>query len=133
MDRLELLSLLLKTEKHFGITATLYIFYGTNIHMKIAYSHKTCETSIDEMQLSVRAWNALKRSGVNTIGELIDVIQGDGLMKIRNLGRKSMVEMDVRTLSEILGHTKVALTLQLYAHSSMETKQKEVAKMDAFL
>ena len=41
--------------------------------------------------------------------------------------------MDVRTLSEILGHTKVALTLQLYAHSSMETKQKEVAKMDAFL
>nr|MBR4280899.1 tyrosine-type recombinase/integrase [Clostridia bacterium] len=28
--------------------------------------------------------------------------------------------MDVRTLSEILGHTKVALTLQLYAHSSME-------------
>ena len=41
--------------------------------------------------------------------------------------------MDVRTLSEILGHTKVALTLQLYAHSSMETKQKELAKMDAFL
>ena len=36
-------------------------------------------------------------------------------------------------LSEILGHTKVALTLQLYAHSSMETKQKELAKMDAFL
>ncbi|MBR6667237.1 MAG: site-specific integrase [Clostridia bacterium] len=42
-------------------------------------------------------------------------------------------DMDVRTLSEILGHTKVALTLQLYAHSSMETKQKELAKMDAFL
>ena len=41
--------------------------------------------------------------------------------------------MDVRTLSEILGHTKVALTLQLYAHSSMETKQKELAKMDTFL
>ena len=41
--------------------------------------------------------------------------------------------MDVRTLSEILGHTKVALTLQLYTHSSMETKQKELAKMDAFL
>ena len=41
--------------------------------------------------------------------------------------------MDVRTFSEILGHTKVALTLQLYAHSSMETKQKELAKMDAFL
>jgi len=41
--------------------------------------------------------------------------------------------MDIRTLSEILGHTKVALTLQLYAHSSMETKLKELEKMDAFL
>lgn len=41
--------------------------------------------------------------------------------------------MDVRTLSEILGHTKVSLTLQLYAHSSMETKIEELSKMDAFL
>ena len=41
--------------------------------------------------------------------------------------------MDVRTLSEILGHAKVSLTLQLYAHSSMETKQKELEKMDSFL
>ena len=98
MDKLELLSLLLKTEKHCGITATLYLFYGANIRMKIAYSKKTCKTSIDEMQLSVRAWNALKRSGVNTIGELIDVIQCDGLMKIRNLGRKSMVEIKTRIL-----------------------------------
>jgi len=31
-------------------------------------------------------------------------------------------QMDLRTLSEILGHTKVSLTLQLYAHSTMETK-----------
>ena len=41
--------------------------------------------------------------------------------------------MDVRTLSEILGHTKVALTLQLYAHSSMETKKKAMEEMDVFL
>ena len=98
MDKLELLSLLLKTEKYCGITATLYLFYGTNIRMKIAYSRKTCETCIDEMQLSVRAWNALKRAGINTIGELIDVIQDDSLMKIRNLGRKSMIEIKTKIL-----------------------------------
>lgn len=98
MDRSEFLALLLKTEKTCGITATLYIFYGSNIRMKIAYSRKTCDTSIDEMQLSVRAWNALKRSGVNTIGQLIDIIQCDGLMKIRNLGKKSMVEIKTRIL-----------------------------------
>ena len=98
MDRSEFLALLLKTEKTCGITATLYIFYGSNIRMKIAYSRKTCETCIDEMQLSVRAWNALKRSGVNTIGQLIDIIQCDGLMRIRNLGKKSMVEIKTRIL-----------------------------------
>jgi len=41
--------------------------------------------------------------------------------------------MDVRTLSEILSHAIVALTLQLYAHSSMETKQKAMWQMDVFL
>ncbi len=41
--------------------------------------------------------------------------------------------MDVRTLSEILGHSQISLTLQLYAHSSMETKKKEMEKLDAFL
>ena len=100
MDKHELLSLLILSEKHCGITATLYLYYGVNIRVKIGYTRKTCETSIDELQLSVRAWNALKRSGVNTIGELIDVIQGDGLMKIRNLGRKSMVEIKTKILEQ---------------------------------
>lgn len=41
--------------------------------------------------------------------------------------------MDIRTLSEILGHTQVSLTMQLYVHSNMETKKKEMEKLDAFL
>ena len=100
MDKHELLALLIQSEKHCGITATLYLYYGVNIRIKIGYTRKTCETSIDEMQLSVRSWNALKRAGVNTIGELIDIIQGDGLMKIRNLGRKSMVEIKTKILEQ---------------------------------
>ena len=98
MDKKTLLDILIKTESYCGVAATLHLFYGSNIRTQIAYNRKTCETSIDEMQLSVRAWNALKRSGVNTIGELIDVIQDDCLMKIRNLGRKSMVEIKTRIL-----------------------------------
>ena len=98
MDKSTLLELMVKAESYCGIAATLHLFYGTNIRMKIAYSRKTCETSIDEMQLSVRAWNALKRAGINTIGELIDVIQDDSLMKIRNLGRKSMIEIKTKIL-----------------------------------
>ncbi len=41
--------------------------------------------------------------------------------------------MDLRTLSEILGHSQVALTLQLYVHSTMETKRDVMEKMDGFL
>ena len=41
--------------------------------------------------------------------------------------------MDLRTLSEILGHAQVALTVQLYAHSTMETKRDVMEKMDVFL
>ena len=61
--------------------------------------------------------------------------KGKGKMKSCQLleENKFPSTMNVRAPSEILGHTKVALTIQLYAHSSMETKQKELAKMDAFL
>lgn len=41
--------------------------------------------------------------------------------------------MDIRTLSEILGHTDIALTLRLYVHSDMDTKRKGMAALDALL
>ena len=41
--------------------------------------------------------------------------------------------MDLRTLSEILGHANISLTLQLYAHSTVETKLKAMNCMEKFL
>ena len=41
--------------------------------------------------------------------------------------------MDYRTLSEILGHARVAITMQLYVHSTKDTKRKAMAAMDKFL
>jgi len=41
--------------------------------------------------------------------------------------------MDVRTLSEILGHANITLTLQLYAHSTSETKRKAMESLEIFL
>lgn len=50
------------------------------------------DKSIDELELSVRSYNCLKRAGINTIGELCDRSEED-MRKIRNLGRKSMEEI----------------------------------------
>ena len=55
-------------------------------------SEKICDMSIDELELSVRSFNCLKRAGINTVGELTDKTPDD-MMKVRNLGRKSLEEV----------------------------------------
>lgn len=53
---------------------------------------KALEMSIDELELSVRSYNCLKRAGINTVQELISKSPED-MMKVRNLGRKSLEEV----------------------------------------
>lgn len=53
---------------------------------------KALEMSIDELELSVRSYNCLKRAGINTVEELTNKTSED-MMKVRNLGRKSLDEV----------------------------------------
>ena len=53
---------------------------------------KKLETSIDDLDFSVRAYNCLKRAGVNTLGDLTAKSEVE-MMKIRNLGKKSLKEV----------------------------------------
>jgi len=53
---------------------------------------KVLEMSIDELELSVRSYNCLKRAGINTVEELTNRTSED-MMKVRNLGRKSLEEV----------------------------------------
>ena len=53
---------------------------------------KIMETTVEELELSVRSSNCLKRAGINTVEELIDKTEDD-LMKVRNLGKKSLQEI----------------------------------------
>lgn len=53
---------------------------------------KKLETSIDDLDFSVRAYNCLKRAGVNTLGDLTSKSELE-MMKIRNLGKKSLKEV----------------------------------------
>ena len=53
---------------------------------------KVLEMSIDELELSVRSYNCLKRACINTVEELTNKTPDD-MMKVRNLGRKSLDEV----------------------------------------
>lgn len=53
---------------------------------------KVLEMNIDELELSVRSYNCLKRAGINTVEELCNKTSED-MMKVRNLGRKSLDEV----------------------------------------
>lgn len=54
--------------------------------------HKALEMSIDELDLSVRSYNCLKRAGINTVQDLVQKSEED-MLKVRNLGKKSLDEV----------------------------------------
>ena len=60
---------------------------------------KVLEMTIEELDLSVRSYNCLKRAGINTVDELIQRTEED-MMKVRNLGKKSLEEVQNK-LSEL--------------------------------
>ena len=54
---------------------------------------KVLEMTIEELDLSVRSYNCLKRAGINTVEELVNKTEEE-MMKVRNLGRKSLEEVE---------------------------------------
>ena len=65
---------------------------------------KVLEMSIEELELSVRSFNCLKRANINTVEELVNKTS-DEMMKVRNLGRKSLDEV-LQKLKELDLHLK---------------------------
>ena len=89
---------LLRAANENGLITTLYGVFGKCVKVSIPFSQKACDTSIDELDFSVRANNSMKRVGVFTIGEVINLIASDGLLRIRNLGKKTQNEIKARIL-----------------------------------
>ena len=56
---------------------------------------KVLETSIEELELSVRSFNCLKRAGIATVEDLISKSESE-MMKVRNLGKKSLDEVTAK-------------------------------------
>ena len=65
--------------------------------------HPNKRIPVEELQLSVRAYNGLKRAKINTVADLLDCSKED-LLKIRNFGQKSAEEV-IQVLNKHLGIT----------------------------
>lgn len=93
MTKQNILAALLLCAENFGVVETLNRFYGSDIRMKVCFSRAVCEQDVDDLQLSVRSHNALKRASLFTVESVIDAIADGSMEKIRNLGRKSVAEI----------------------------------------
>ena len=73
----------------------LTVLHQLNLHNALVpYSTRLDELSIDEMNLSVRSSNGLKRANIHTFGTLMAVLTiENGLLSIRNIGQKSIKEI----------------------------------------
>jgi len=81
--------------EHFGIVTDLNAISNVSSLMaekKVDTITKTLETPIEEIEFSVRAYNCLKRAGINTVQDLISKKEVE-VTKIRNLGKKSLKEV----------------------------------------
>ena len=65
---------------------------GVTVEKEIGQREKIMEMSIEELDLSVRSYNCLKRAGINSVEDLANKTEED-MMKVRNLGRKSLEEV----------------------------------------
>jgi DNA-directed RNA polymerase alpha subunit len=98
MKKLEVVKTLIEAEKEIGLVETLHQVFGKDIKVTLGFAPGTCHASVDELALSVRSWNALRRDGVFTIGDLIERLNEGDLKKIRNLGDKSYREIQTKML-----------------------------------
>jgi len=62
------------------------------VERKSEEKNRNLEKPIEDLDLSVRSYNCLKRAGIHTLGELIEKTEED-MMKVRNLGKKSLKEV----------------------------------------
>jgi DNA-directed RNA polymerase alpha subunit len=82
--------------ENFGLLSTLRKYFGNEYEMELPFYDEARNASIEELNLSVRSFNCMKRAGIDTVGKCIRVIKEDGLLNIRNLGRKSVCEINAK-------------------------------------
>ena len=90
----------------FGLMPAIGKIFGVGTNIRLPFSEQDYNTEIEELNLSVRSYNCLKRAGKNTVGEVIEIIQKNELINIRNLGKLSRGEIRAKVCE--FGYNKLS-------------------------
>ncbi len=107
----EMARTLLLAAEEYGLLETLLGMFGNSLDVRIILKEKSYAEKLEALDLSVRSLNGLKRGGAVTVGDVMDLIGGGSLAYVRNLGKKSIMEIKGALLA--------------YAYEQMTEKEKE--------
>ena len=111
MKKEEIVRLLMHCTQEFGLVYALGQVFGNNIQVNVSFTQSACDTGIEELALSVRSYNALRRANVTTLGDLVAKLNEGTVKNIRNLGTKSYSEIQTKML--VYGFEQLPETKQI--------------------
>lgn len=91
------IELFYKCTEQYGLLPVLGYIFST-LKVRISLTAQSCDIQIKDMDLSVRSYNALMAHGVTDLGKLVDLINSGGLKEVRNLGVKSVKEIQLKAI-----------------------------------
>ncbi len=93
-----ILNALIEASDQYGVEWVLGRLLGGVGTIRLPLSQGVYDTPIEELDLSVRGSNGMKRTNVFTIGGVVDLVNADALIQVRNLGKKTQSEIKTKLL-----------------------------------
>ena len=106
MNKADVVNNLINSAESIGLIHTIYSVFGKTVKVSLPFSEKTLDSSVDEIDFSVRASNCLKRTGMMQIRDVVEAIEDERLLRIRNLGKTSYSEIQTKLL--VLAYSKLS-------------------------
>ena len=106
MNKADVVNNLIQSAESIGLIHTIYSVFGETVKVRLPFGEKTLDSSVDEIDFSVRASNCLKRTGMMQIRDVVEAIEDERLLRVRNLGKTSYSEIQTKLL--VLAYSKLS-------------------------
>ena len=106
MNKADVVNNLIQSAESIGLIHTIYSVFGKTVKVSLPFGEKTLDSSVDEIAFSVRASNCLKRTGMMQIRDVVEAIEDERLLRVRNLGKTSYSEIQTKLL--VLAYSKLS-------------------------